>query len=99
MKTVTLTRAYGKDEEPKVGDVVQMFVGAFSTAVVTEVRELDVVVERVHCSVSTVSRDRKEGQLQMGVERVTVSKDRLRSTMMACTRGDSEIDNRNQPTF
>lgn len=86
-----LTRQYRSDEEPKVGDVVELFKGAYGDATITKIEKNgDAVCERVHASASLL------GQIQIGVERVTVTAATCRGLPVYVTGESGEIDNRHR---
>ena len=84
------TRSYRSDEEPKVGDVVRICGGPFGSAVVTKIGDDGYAVcERVHASVGAT------GQIQIGIERVSVLAARLAQESPVYVTGErGEIDNR-----
>lgn len=84
------TRQYEDDETVKLGDVVRMFEGAYGTAVVTSIGNGVVVCERVHAGVGL------GGQIQIGIERVTLSKERMRELSVFVTGPSGGIDNRHR---
>ncbi len=86
------TRNYEDTEQPRIGDVVELFDGAFSAGIVTELpRDAhpngDAIVERVHSYVSN-------GQLRIGVERLRISFARLRQLPVFVTGQAGNLDNR-----
>jgi hypothetical protein len=84
-----LTREYRDGEEVRLGDVVQLFEGAYGAAVVTKVGD-EVVCERVHASASLL------GQIEIGVERVTFSAERARELPVFVRGPGGEADNRHR---
>jgi hypothetical protein len=85
-----LTRQYRTDEEPRIGDVVELFKGAYGDATITEVKGGYVVCERVHAGASLL------GQIQIGVERVTVTAETCRGLPVYVTGPSGGIDNRHR---
>ncbi len=91
------TRSYSEDETPQVGDVIQLFEGAFGAGVITRITpnplkygDTWAVVERTHASVSEHGH-----QVQIGLERVEVPLHRIKSEMPVFVTGPSgRIDNR-----
>ena len=83
-----LTRQYRNGEDPKVGDVVELFKGAYGDATITKILDNgDAVCERVHASTSLL------GQIQIGVERVTVTAETCRGLPVYVTGPSGGIDN------
>ena len=86
-----LMRQYEDGEEPRVGDVVELFKGAYGDATITRIEDNgDAVCERVHASASLL------GQIQIGVERVTVTAETCRGLPVYVTGASGEIDNRHR---
>jgi hypothetical protein len=83
-----LTRQYRTDETPALGDVVQICGGPYGSSVVTQIKGEWAVCERVHASVGA------SGQIQIGVERVEVTTNKLREMPVFVTGPSGEIDNR-----
>lgn len=83
------TRQYRQDENPEIGDVVEFFKGAYGDATITKIQDNgDVVCERVHASTSLL------GQIQIGVERITVTAKTCRGLPVYVTGASGKIDNR-----
>jgi hypothetical protein len=81
------TRNYESDENPEVGDVVQLFDDAFGTAIVTVISKETATLERTHMSVH-------DWQVQIGIERLDVSLERLRTLPVYISGKSGRIDNR-----
>lgn len=85
------TRQYRDDETPRMGDVVELFKGAYGDATITKIEDGgDAVCERVHASASLL------GQIQIGIERVTVTASTCRGLPVYVTGESGEIDNRHR---
>ena len=82
-----MIRQYEDNETPTIGDVVQLFEGAYGTAIVTEVHTNDVVCGRVHAFVGPSG-------IQIGVERITISKYRAHRLAVFVIDESDKIDNR-----
>jgi hypothetical protein len=83
-----IKREYAQDENPTVGDVVEIFEGAYGAAIVTSKDSSgSLVLERTHCSVGFA-------QVEIGVERLTVSMERVRQMPVYVTGRSGNIDNR-----
>jgi hypothetical protein len=84
-----LTRERRDGEDVRLGDVVQLFEGAFGAAVVTKVGR-EVVCERVHAAASLL------GQIEIGVERLELSPERARGLPVFVRGPSGEADNRHR---
>ena len=82
------TRQYNGDETPKLGDVIQLCGGPFGSSVVTKIDDEWAVCERVHASTGA------SGQIQIGVERIEISVDKLHGMPVFVTGPSGRIDNR-----
>lgn len=92
-----LVRHYRSEESPEIGDIIELFEGAFGAAVITRIDPEfnQITLDRVHAS---AERFGYQGQLQIGVERVVVSRERLRESLKVFVTGASQAkDNRYKP--
>lgn len=64
------SREYNPEEKPRLGDIIQVFDGAFGLGIITSITESEIIVERVHMSCSTSGRE-DIGQVQLGIERIS----------------------------
>ncbi len=88
------TRKYGTDETPKLGDVIQVFEGSFSSCIIVRVNEVKgeeptFDLERPHAKLDL-------GTLSIGIERIGhVSLSRIRNHCEVFVQGSSgKIENR-----
>lgn len=94
--THPVTREYNADEIPRVGDVVQVFNGAFGAGIISEISDgytgSIAVIERIHAHVSGHDR---HGQIQIGVERLThFPLEKVKLMPVYITGHSGSIDNR-----
>lgn len=90
-------------EEVRVGDVVQVFPGAFGAGIVTEVYlsrenkgEVWCLIERAHLSTGVAVGDeiRRHGQIKIGIERIDLPLSRVCELPVFVTGKSGKIDNR-----
>lgn len=87
------SRQYLKDEKPRLGDIVQVFEGAFGCGVITRIDATSVIVERAHMSCSTSGRT-DIGQVQIGIERIDYPNKRESWPRPFVDDGNPYLDNR-----
>lgn len=92
------TRERRPGETPRIGDVVQIFDGAFGTAILTAHRYDGYVtywtVERPHVSCSSTGETRPAAQFCMMAERFELSTERVCALPVYVTGASGNVDNR-----
>ena len=92
-----LTRKYRDDEQPRVGDLIECFEGAYGVGIVTKIYGNpinpasgdEIIVERIHATVSF-------GQIAIGVERISYTHTHLRMRPVLLRVPNGDIDNRDR---